>query len=174
MDRAPTIWISGLSRSGKTVLAEGLAEWLQSRNIPTQALDGRAIRSEIGDFLGYSRDQRMKVSRIMCTMASLLNRNGVTVIATSITPYQESRDFNRLVLENYFEIFLDCPVEVCVLRDDSDNYARAMRGDLKHFIGVDDPFEIPKTADLTISTDIHDANETLRLATDALESLLGL
>jgi adenylylsulfate kinase-like enzyme len=162
-----------LSRSGKSTLADGIAAWLTERNVPTQILDGRAVRDDIGNFLGYSRDERAKVSRIMCSMAKLLNRNGIAVVATSITPYQESRDLNRATLENYFEIYLECSVDTCFDRDDTDNYARAQRGDLKHFIGVDDPFEVPKNSDLVVSTDQLDEAAALERATTALEALFA-
>ena len=104
-------------------------------------------------------------------MASLLNRNGIVAITTSITPYQESRDFNRATIPGYFEIYLDCSLDECIERDDRNNYARALRGDLKHFIGVDDPFEVPKSADLTISTDRCEVSETLSRSLVAIEGL---
>lgn len=171
MSNFPTIWLTGLSRSGKSTLAEGIADWLRGRGMPTQVLDGRVVRDEIGDFLGYSREERAKVSRIMCSMAKLLNENGVAVVATSITPYQDSRDLNRRTLPHYFEIYLDCGVDTCIERDDTNNYARALRGDLKHFIGVDDPFEVPKSSDLVIPTDRLDRDAALEIAVDALAEL---
>lgn len=171
MTSPPTIWLTGLSRSGKTTLAEGIAEWLRGRGVPTQLLDGRAIREDVGGFLGYSREERAKVSRILSLMARVLNANGIAVITTSITPYQESRDLNRATIEGYFEIYVDCDVETCIERDVNDNYVRALRGDLKHFVGVDDPFEVPKNADLTVDTDLLDAEAAVAFATAALDQI---
>jgi adenylylsulfate kinase len=147
-----TIWLTGLSRSGKTTLAESIAGYLASTGSRAEILDGVAVREELGDFFGYSREERMKVNRVLCAMAKLLARHGVIPIVTAITPYQESRDFNRRELNRYLEIYVDCPVEVCMSRDAQGLYRKAMRGDLKHFVGVDDPYEVPKTYDLRVHT----------------------
>lgn len=135
-----------------TTLADSLAGQLCSQGRRVEILDGKLIRDELTEFFGYSRSERIKVSRVLCLMARLLARNGIIPIVTAITPYQESRDFNRRELDSYLEIFVDCPVEVCRSRDESGLYERAMRGDIKHFIGVDDPYEIPRDPDLRIFT----------------------
>jgi adenylylsulfate kinase len=147
-----TIWLTGLSSSGKTTLANGLAEFLRARGERVEVLDGTQVREELGDFFGFSREERMKVNRVLCAMAGLLARHDVVPIVTAITPYQESRDFNRRELDPYVEVYVDCPVDVCVRRDSQGLYRKAMRGDLKHFIGVDDPYEVPKTPDLRVFT----------------------
>ena len=110
------------------------------------------VRAQGGDFFGYSKDERLKVNRVLCVLARLLARHDIIPIVTAITPYQESRDYNRRELEPYVEIFVDCPVETCMARDPHGLYRKAMKGDLPHFIGVDDPFEIPKSSELRIST----------------------
>jgi adenylylsulfate kinase len=152
MSNKHTIWLTGLSRSGKTTLAEALAGHLRSLGQRVEILDGKIIRDEMGDCFGYSKEERMKVNRALCMMARLLARHEIIPIVTSITPYQESRDFNRRELAPYAEIYVDCPVEVCITRDELGLYKRALRGDLKHFIGVDDPYEIPRNPDFRVST----------------------
>lgn len=149
----PTIWFTGLSLSGKTTLAERLAEALRQDGHAVEVLDGKIVREELAGFFGYSREERIKVSRVLATMAKLLARNGVVPIVTSITPHQESRDYNRRELPGYLEVFLDCSVETCAARDSKGLYQRAIRGDVKHFVGVSDPYEIPRQADLRLSTD---------------------
>ena len=156
MSNEPTVWFTGLSRSGMTTLAESLATFLRDRGKRVEILDGKLIRDEMGDFFGYSKEERIKVSRVLCVMARLLARHNIIPIVTSITPYQESRDFNRRELQPYTEIYVDCPVEVCETRDVEGLYKRAIRGDLKHFVGVDDPYEIPKNPDFRIDT-AHEA-----------------
>lgn len=170
-DVAATVWICGLSQSGKTTLADGIQQWLLSNDIKPQILDGRFVRSKIGDFLGYSREERIKVSRVMAAMASVLNENNVPVIVTAITPYQESRRLNRSILKNYYEIYMDCPVEVCMQRDATGNYAGAVRGDLHHFIGVDDPFEVPGDTNLRVPSDDLDIDGCRLMAIDAIQHL---
>jgi adenylylsulfate kinase len=152
MSNTRTIWFTGLSRSGKTTLAEALAASLRSSGRRVEILDGKIIRDEMGDCFGYSKEERIKVNRMLCLMARLLSRHEIIPIVTAITPYQESRDFNRRELEPYIEIYVDCPVHVCLTRDSQGLYKRAMRGDLKHFIGVDDPYEIPRNPDFRVST----------------------
>lgn len=152
MMNKPTFWLTGLSCSGKTILAQATADFLRGQGHRVEVLDGRIVRDELGDFFGYSKDERLKVNRVLCVLARLLARHDIIPIVTAITPYQESRDYNRRELDPYLEIFVDCPMETCMTRDSQGLYRKAMRGDLPHFIGVDDPFEIPKSSELRIST----------------------
>lgn len=158
----PIIWFTGLSLSGKTTLAEGLVDALRRDGHRVEVLDGKVVRDELAGFFGYSREERIKVSRLLATMARLLARHGVVPVVTSITPYEESREFNRRELGNYLEIFVDCPVETCMERDPQGLYRRAMRGDLRHFVGVDDPYELPRRPDLTVRTAGEPAADSIR------------
>ena len=162
MNNQHTVWLTGLSLCGKTTLAEALATHLRAEGRRVEVLDGKIIRDEVGDFFGYSREERMKVNRVLCMMARLLARHEILPIVTALTPFQESRDFNRRELAPYLEIYVDCPVEVCITRDQQGLYKRAMRGDIKHFVGVDDPYEIPRNPDLRISTEKESPGESAR------------
>jgi len=155
-----TIWFTGLSRSGMSTLGESLANALRSRGHHVEVLDGKIVREELGDYFGYSREERIRVSRVLSMMAKMLSRHGIIPIVTSITPYQESRDFNRSELSRYLEIFLDCPVDVCLQRDHTGQYRRAMQGDITHFVGVDDPYEIPRNPDLRVCTAVEAVEES--------------
>lgn len=173
MSSTPTIWLTGLSRSGKSTIAEGLAEWMTGHGLHVQVLDGRFVRDELGDFFGYSKDERIKVARVLAVMAKLLAMNGVHPIVTAITPYQDSRDFNRLELTPYLEIYIEASVETCIDRDHLGLYRKAQRGDLKHFIGVDAPYELPKEPDLTITTDHETPAESISRAIDFVSETLS-
>ena len=174
MSSKPTIWLTGLSRSGKTTIADGIADWLSERNVPIQILDGSFVRDELGNFFGYSREERIKVSRVLCVMAKLLAQNGIHPIVTAITPHEESRQFNRRELDPYIEIYVECTVETCMDRDEKGLYQRAARGDVRQFIGVDVPYDLPKTPDLRINTE-HDAPEvSIKQAISFLSASLGL
>jgi adenylylsulfate kinase len=173
MQSTTTIWLTGLSRAGKTTLAELLATHLRAKGKRVEVLDGKLIRDEVGDFFGYSREERMKVNRVLCMMAKLLARHDIIPIVTAITPFQESREFNRRELQPYLEVYVECPVETCVARDDRGLYKRAMRGDLKHFIGVDDPFEIPRNPDLRVSTDGVTPQESARILSAHVDKVLA-
>lgn len=170
----PTVWITGLSSSGKSTLAEGLAALIQSAGSTAEIIDGADIRTLLGGFFGYSREERMKVSRVLCTIARPLARNRIVPIVTAITPYQESRDFNRRELAPYLELFTDCPLEKCIERDVDDRYRRALNGDLKHFIGVDDPFEFPRNYDLRLATSEETVEESVSRAWEFLKPQLQL
>lgn len=165
MSSIPVIWLTGLSQSGKTTIADGIAIWLTEHSRPSQILDGSFVRDELGNFFGYSRDERIKVSRVLCVMAKLLTQNGIYPIVTAITPHEESREFNRTELDAYVELYIKCSVDVCVERDTSGQYRRAMRGDLSHFIGVDVAYDIPKRPDLTIDTEDHSRDQCVAIAT---------
>ncbi len=169
---AQVIWITGLSQSGKTTLADGLADWLRTEGARVQVLDGRTIRDDVGDYFGYSREERIKVSRLLTVVARLLSENGVTVVVTSITPYEESREHSRKTLARYFEIYLHCPAATCAARDTSGLWEKAQRGDVRHFIGVDDPFEVPRSYDLKIDTGALSAAESATQARASLGTLL--
>lgn len=173
-DPRPIVWLTGLSQSGKSTIADGIARWLTvERDVHVQILDGRFVRDELGNFFGYSKEERIKVSRVLAVMAKLLSSNGVYPIVTAITPYEESRELNRTELDPYFEIYVECSVETCIERDDQGLYRKALKGDLPNYIGVDVPYEIPKAHDLTIPTEQATPEESVRRAVTFLSEMLG-
>lgn len=174
-DPRPVIWLTGLSQSGKSTIADGIARWLTvERDVHAQVLDGRFVRDELGNFFGYSREERIKVARVLAVMAKLLSWNDVYPIVTAITPHEESRELNRTELDPYFEIYVECSVETCIERDDQGLYRKALKGDLPNYIGVDVPYEIPKAHDLTIATEQATPEESIHRAVAFLSEMLGL
>lgn len=153
MNEGFSIYFTGLSGSGKSTLARETAVYLEEQGILVQILDGDILRKNIGNMFGYSREERMKMSKVVRLIANLLNRNGISVIIAVIGPYQEMREINRREIKNYYEIYLNCSLETCVKRDTKGLYEQALQGDLKHMVGVDDVYEIPKSYDLEIDTD---------------------
>lgn len=161
MEKAYTIWFTGLSGSGKSTLAEKTVEFLKSHGKKVQLLDGDIVRSAIGNMFGYSKEERMKMSRINCLLANLLNEQGIWVVLAAIAPYQEMRESNRKRIKNYLEVYVNCPIEVCINRDVKGLYKKALEGDVKHVVGIDCPYEIPKSFDLEVKTDIHDIDTSV-------------
>jgi adenylyl-sulfate kinase len=148
-----TLLLTGLSCAGKSTLATVLSERLKNRDGRVQVLDGDIVRNEIGNLFGYSREERIKASTIVRFMAKTLNQNGIPVIIAAITPYQEMRDaYRRELKDDYVEVYVKCPLEVCIDRDVQGLYQRALRGDLKNFVGIDEAYEIPLIPDLTLET----------------------
>jgi len=161
---ANTYWLSGLSKSGKTAIADGVVGRLNQEGFHVQLLDGSEIRKSIGNYLGYSKGERIKASRILAVMANLLNRNGITVVVTSIMPYEDLRRTIRNEVDCYHEVFVDASLQECIGRDTSGFYKLAIQGDINNFIGITEPFEIPKNPELILQNGdgkLVESSETL-------------
>jgi adenylylsulfate kinase (apsK) len=152
MSQPFTMLLTGLSGAGKSTIAKAIFDRLDSNGHRIEVLDGDIVREEIGHLFGYSREERLKVSRVLRFTAKLLNKNGVSVVIAAISPYQEMRDQYRAEMKDYVEVYVKCPLEVCVDRDTKGMYKKALRGDIKNVIGVDEPFEIPKDPNIVVDS----------------------
>lgn len=162
------IWLTGLPGSGKSTIAERLVEEIRDLGVKVEHLDGDQVR-ELFPGTGFSKAERdMHIRRIGFT-ASKLEKNGVFVVASFISPYRESRDFVRKRCRNYKEIYLSTPLEVCEQRDPKGLYARARRGEIKNFTGVDDPYEIPENPLLKLDTSNISVEESVEAVRKALK-----
>lgn len=141
------IWFTGLPDSGKTTLADMLFERLKEEDRKLERLDGANIR-EIFPKTGFTREERNKHIEKIGYLSSLMIKNNITVVASFISPYKESRNFVRSICKNFVEIFINTPLAECEKRDSKGLYAKARRGELKMLTGVDDPYEEPENPDL--------------------------
>ena len=148
--QAAVIWLTGLSGSGKSTLAARVAEELRRRGGDVEILDGDAVRDVFPT--GFSRQERNEHIRRMGFVAGLLNRHGIWVICSFISPYRESREFARRQATRFLEIYLATPLAECERRDPKGLYARARRGEIRQFTGVDDPYEPPENPELVLDT----------------------
>lgn len=143
--RAGTIFITGISVSGKSTLGKRLKEDLAKSGIDNvKLLDGEDIRSQLakrGKHYGYSKEERKKVSLQMAHMALEYNREGIVCIICSICHMKELRKQMRAIIGDVMEVYLDCPVSICVQRDYKGQYAKAFQGLLDDFIGVSEPYQ---------------------------------
>ncbi len=160
--KAAVLWMVGLSGSGKSTLARGLEKALHAEGFLTALLDGDNLRSGLNSNLGFSQDDRRENIRRAAEASALLASNGVVTICSLISPTDEIRSMAREIIgEPYTEIFVECPLEVCEQRDVKGLYAKARRGEIKDFTGIDSPFESPQTPDLKINTAETELDEAL-------------
>jgi adenylylsulfate kinase len=145
------LWFTGLSGSGKSTIATRVRAELESRGVDVEYIDGDALR-EVFPNTGFTRAEREEHLRRTGYMASRLAAHGVTVVASLVSPYRESRDFIRKLCREFLEIYVATPLEECERRDVKGLYARARRGELRNFTGIDDPYEPPETPELTLDT----------------------
>ena len=172
--RAKAIWLTGLSGAGKTTLALGLEKELFKRGFDIQVLDGDNIRSGINNNLRFTEEDRKENIRRIAEVSKLFNDSGIITINGLISPTEEIRSMAREIIgdANFIEIFVNSSLEVCESRDKKGLYAKARKGELKNFTGIDSPFEIPEQAELEIRTDIQTKEESLQQALDYILPLI--
>ena len=153
------VWLTGLSGSGKSTIARWVAAQLRARGGRVEELDGDAVRGVFPN-TGFSKAERDAHIRRVGFLASRLEHHGVIVLASFVSPYRESREFVRRLCRNFIEVYVATPLAECERRDVKGLYAKARRGDIRQFTGIDDPFEPPETPELTIDTTEVDVMES--------------
>jgi adenylylsulfate kinase len=170
--RGFTLWFTGLSGAGKTTIADIVERELRARHGKVEVLDGDIVRTNLSKGLGFSREDRDTNVLRIGFVADLLTRNGVGVIVSAISPFKEVRDeVRRSIGEDFIEIFVDAPLEVCAERDVKGLYKKAFSGEIEQFTGVSDPYEPPSTPELHIKTDEEEPHESARRVVVRLEEL---
>jgi len=157
-----TVWFTGLPSSGKSTLAALLRDALRSRGLTVELLDGDEVRTELTRGLGFSREDRDENIRRIAWVAKVLTRNGIVAITAAISPYRAARERARQEIGRFVEVYVDCPVEVCMQRDVKGLYARARRGEIEQFTGVSDPYEAPPHPEVVVHTDREAPAESLQ------------
>lgn len=152
--RGKVIWFIGLSGSGKSTLASELERQLYEDGYHTYILDGDNIRSGLNSDLDFSSISRKENIRRISEVAKLFVDAGTIVLTAFITPFQEDRDKIKALIgaENYIEVYVNCPIEECEKRDVKGLYAKARRGEISNFTGINSPFEEPENPDIKVPT----------------------
>jgi len=165
------IWFTGLSGSGKSTTAEALVPLLQARGREVTLLDGDVVRTHLSEGLGFSREDRDTNVRRVGYVASEVVRHGGLVVAALVSPYRETRGEVREMVGagRFVEVFVDTPLEVVEERDVKGWYAKARAGEVKEFTGLDDPYEPPTSAEITLHTVDTTPASNARLVLDYLE-----
>ncbi|MBT5203649.1 MAG: adenylyl-sulfate kinase [Gammaproteobacteria bacterium] len=164
------IWLTGLSGSGKTNIAEALRTRLGSALV----IDGDVLRVGLCSDLGYSVEDRKENARRVTELAKLIAGSGTPVIVATISPDQASRDSARSSIEQagirFFEVFVNAPLEVCEQRDVKGLYKRARAGEIVQFTGIDAPYDVPRNPDLKCDT----VDEPIDVSIDSIMALVGV
>lgn len=168
MQKGVTVWFTGLSGAGKTTICKRLETILRERNMKVESLDGDVVRKHLASDLGFSQKDRYANIERVAFVAEVLTRNGVCVLASFISPYQQMRDYCRKEIGDYVEVYVKCDIDECVRRDVKGLYQKAIRGEISRFTGISDPYEEPVDPDVIVETD----KETVEESTDKVVRFL--
>jgi adenylylsulfate kinase len=159
------IWFTGLSGSGKSTLATHLEFQLYAQHYKTYLLDGDNIRTGLNSDLDFSDHARKENIRRIGEVSKLFLDSGLVVLSAFISPFEEDRNQVRNIVgpENFIEVFVDCPLDVCEQRDVKGLYKKARLGEVRNFTGISSPYERPLNPDITINTHLQSLNESLTL-----------
>ena len=168
--RARCLWLTGLSASGKSTVANLLERHLVIEGRHTYLLDGDNVRHGLNRDLGFTEADRVENIRRVAEVARLMVDAGLIVIVSFISPFQSERDFARSLFDKdeFMEIFVDASVETCARRDPKGLYAKAERGEIRNFTGVDSPYERPERPDLRLDTEKLSPEECVELVIERL------
>jgi adenylyl-sulfate kinase len=164
-----TLWFTGLPCSGKSTIARRIEEILLERGMNVEVLDGDEMREHLCKGLGFSKQDRDINIRRIGYVAKLLARNGVVAIGAAISPYRDVRNEVRGWHERFVEVYVKAPIEVLTERDVKGMYKKALAGEMKHFTGVDDPYEPPENPEVIVETDKETLDESVSKIIRTLE-----
>ena len=167
LDKGLVVWLTGLPGSGKTTIATKAAAKLRQMGYRVEVLDGDWVRKTINPDAGFTREERRRHLLRVAWITRLLARNGVIVLCSFVSPYREVRSEVRRIVEEevpFIEVYVNAPLEECIRRDPKGLYKKALRGEIKHFTGITDPYEPPENPDLVLDT----ANDTVETNVEKL------
>ncbi|BDS14451.1 adenylyl-sulfate kinase [Aureispira anguillae] len=169
--KSKVLWLTGLSGSGKSTIAQHLERKLYNNGFFAQVLDGDNIRSGINNNLGFSLDDRTENIRRISEIAKLYLESGVITINSFISPTRSIRQMAKDIIgaEDFIEIYINTPLEICEARDVKGLYQKARKGEIKGFTGIDAPYEAPLNPDVEVKT----ANLTIEESVDLIYNHLS-
>jgi len=160
--KGATIWLTGLSGSGKSTIARLLKSEFETRGVRHEVLDGDIVRTNLTKGLGFSKEDRDENIKRIGFVSHLLTRNDVFTIVAAISPYNEVRSQVKNRIGDMVEVHVNAPLETCEGRDVKGLYAKARAGEIKGFTGIDDPYEAPVDADVICHTHEETVEESVQ------------
>lgn len=172
--RAFVLWFTGLSGSGKSTVANAVEKVLHGEKVHTYLLDGDNVRSGLNSDLDFSEAGRNENIRRIGEVANLMIDSGLVVLTAFVSPFKADREKVKQTVgvENFLEIFVDCPLEVCESRDVKGLYAKARAGLIPDFTGISSPFEEPIHPDVHLHTDKETLEESVSKVVKAIQNKL--
>ena len=166
------IWLTGLSGAGKSTVAGQLEKLLHERGAHTYVLDGDNLRRGLSRDLGFTAQDRVENIRRVAEVARLMVDAGLIVITALISPFRAERGLARALFDTgeFLEVFVDTPLAVAEQRDPKGLYAKARRGEIKNFTGIDSPYESPEQPDIAIDTTVLSAEQAAQLIMEHLQA----
>ena len=174
MNNGFTLWFTGLSGAGKSTVADIVGPRLEEAGRLVEYLDGDVVRTHLSKGLGFSKEDRDTNIERIGWVASRLTRHGAAVLVSAISPYEETRQKARKLVEEhgaFVEVFVEASVEECARRDVKGLYKKAFAGEIKEFTGVSDPYEPPASPELVIHTEGEGPEESAQRVLAKLEEL---
>jgi len=159
-DRGLAVWFTGLSGAGKTTLCRTIEPQLSNIGYPVRVLDADEIRQRLSADLGYSKADRDENVRRISEAANILVRQNFIVLVAAISPYREARAQARDRIGSFLEVYVNASLAACIERDPKKLYARALRGELRYFTGIEDPYEPPLEPDVECNTELESCEES--------------
>ncbi|MBU7012427.1 MAG: adenylyl-sulfate kinase [Theionarchaea archaeon] len=167
-----TVWFTGHPCSGKSSIADAVAQKLKERGLKVERLDGDTVRKSLSKDLGFSEKDRYTHIERVTFVAKLLTRNKVAVVASFISPYREMRASARKEIGDFVEVYVKCPLKVCMERDGKELYKKAIAGEIKNFTGISHPYEAPESPEIVLETDNESVKECAEKVIQKLEELM--
>ena len=172
--KAACLWFTGLSGSGKSTIANLVEQELFNKGYNTYILDGDNVRKGLNKDLTFGTEHRIENIRRIGEVAKLMCDAGLVVLAAFVSPFKNDRQMVKdLIGENFVEIFVDTPLEICEQRDVKGLYKKARNGEISNFTGISSPFEAPEDADIHIKTDKVELAESVQIVTGQIVPRLG-
>ncbi len=165
------IWLTGLPGAGKTTIAKNLIPKLEAYGLKVESLDGDEVRRQLSPDLGFSKAERELHARRVVYLSKLLARHGIVSIVSLISPYREFRAYARNEIKDFVEVYVKATLETCIKRDPKGLYKKALNGEITDLTGLQDVYEEPLNAEVTVETEKESVEESCTKIINRLNEL---